>query len=153
MTTVVEPSWVTVTLDTRPPKVKVTAPASVDPPEDWDILLVADEEIGGAHLVLVDSFGTQTPLGYEAVDDRTLRVLVPSEGVSGGHMTLRGSVWDVVDNAMQVEVRGFTRKPKTIEARMTIERAYAPDLNIDHRWTIDLTMGRAFDMSLEVDDA
>lgn len=149
---VVDPSWVTLTLDTTPPVVKAQALTEVDPPSAWEVLLVADEDVGGASFALVDAYGTSSPIGYESVDDRTLRVVVPSEVISGGPARLDARVWDEVCNAVEVEVRVWVRRDPLFTADLSIGHAYDTWLTLDRAYEVESAIGRVFDVRLEMGD-
>ncbi len=148
-----DPSWVTVTLDTHPPVVAIEAEDSIDPPVAWDVLMVANEDIGGAAITVEDAYGTVTDLGHQIIDARTLRVLVPSEGLSGGPATLRGSVWDLVCNEVAIESRVFVRRLAPFEADLVISGAFDVAQNLDHAFAVEWVIGSAFEVTLTLDRA
>jgi hypothetical protein len=142
LTVAVNPSWVEIALDTRPPKLQVSAPHSITPPATWVVVVSADEDIGGAEFVLADSLGIQSVVGYEAVDIRTLRISVPSDAIPVGPLSLRGSVWDDVGNLVTMTAQSFIQGGQTM--------AFLASLDIGGAFNADLVIERVYDGELEI---
>lgn len=150
LTIVTSPAWVEIILDTKPPKVKIAAVESVTPPAAWVVRLTADEDIEGGEFIAQDSLGRAVAVGYEALDDRTLVVSVPTEGLTAGPLVLEGLVWDEVENTVPVVVQSFVQGVAAFEVEMTLGPSYDVNLRIDRAYTVEATLGRGFQVSREI---
>lgn len=134
---------VSVMLDTRPPMLTIVAEKTVEPPTDWVVEVGADETLGIVSAAIRDSLGVLTNLGYERTTDRTLRIVVPTPGLSAGRATLMLSVADEVLNLTATSTLVSINHPDT----------FGTDLSIGGSFETDLSIGRAYDVALSIDGA
>lgn len=142
---------VSLLLDTRPPKLKVSAQALVEPPDAWSVTVVADEDIGGAAFSLVDSLGTVHGVGFERIDSRTLVVVVPTTGVASDNAVLTGWVADAACNRISVGRGVHVLRERSFDVELTLARSSSVQLTLDRAFEVDLDLERSFDVEVTLD--
>lgn len=139
-----------VALDTTPPTLTVEAARDVKPPEDWVVVVRASEAIGMADAALLDPGMSITPLGIEHLDDRTLRIVVPTVGLPGGRATLMLRVTDEVLNSVQTTVAVFVLRETAFHATLDITGAYSTTLETLSAYDVMLNAEPIYSITLEV---
>lgn len=152
---------VAVVLDTTAPTLRIAAPAAVEPPDDLMVTVHADEPLGAVSMALVDSQGTLKQLGFERVDEVTLRLLVPTMSLSTGRATLLLSVADEVLNITQRSVVFTVERARAFDVNLTIEHGhdveftqhggFTVELTVEHAHGVDLTLDGAHEVILDLD--
>jgi hypothetical protein len=140
----------TIVLDTRPPTLTIEAPARIEPPDDLVVLVLADEPLGPVSMALVDALGTLTQLGFERLDPRSLRLVVPTVGLATGAAKILLSVADEVLNITQESVTVHIERERAFDVELTIEHGHDVDLTLDGGYEVTLDMHHAHDADLEV---
>lgn len=139
-----------VVLDTVAPTLTVEAARDIVPPEDWVVVVRASEPIGLADAALLDPGMSITPLGIEHLDDRTLRIVVPTVHVPGGRATLMLRVTDEVLNAVQTTVAVAVLREQAFHVSLDIAGAYSTTLETLSAYDVVLDAEPAYSITLEV---
>lgn len=129
-------------LDTRPPRLSVTAAKAVEPPEDWAVRIEADEPIGAAYLSFIDSSGVPHAVGWEREGDRVLNVLLPTAGLSSDAGVLSGWVADTACNQAAVEVEAVVNRPEPYSVSLSFHKAYGVESSLDRAYEARISFGR-----------
>lgn len=169
---VVTPSWVTIDLDTTPPLLVIDAPGIIEPPDDWIVIVRANEDLGPVGMEFTDSLGTVTRVGFERVGPRTLAVRIPTISLASGAGELKVVARDRACNATTIVTTVVITRPRAfdveftidtgLEATLTTTYAFDAEIGIDHSHDVNLTMDHAYetdtgiaaalDVTLEITD-
>jgi hypothetical protein len=140
---VVVPSWVTIDLDTTPPLLVIDAPKSVEPPDDWIVIVRANEDLGPVAMTFTDTYGAEVSVGYERVGPRTLAASIPTVGLSSGAGELKVIARDRACNATTVVQTVVLLRPRAFDVVLTIDSGIAGESS----------MSNAFDAEIDVEHA
>lgn len=133
-------SFVEITLDTHAPVLAIEAVVEVEPPDEWVVIVRASEAIGTAFFEFEDSLGSRHNVGFERIDDSTLRIAVPTVGLASAGSRLVGSVSDLVCNATVVDQPVLILRPRPFDVVFTMGHAYG----------VVVDEGRAFGIEADI---
>ena len=165
------PSWVQIDLDTTAPVLLLDAPALVEPPDDWIVLVKANEDLGPVAATFTDAYGTEVRIGVDRVGPRLLAVVLPTPGLATGPGELTVVARDRACNAATVRTTVVVQRPRpfdvvltlgpTLETTMSGDGAFEVALSVrgaltsqpslDHAFEVETTIEPALDAHLEID--
>lgn len=146
-------SWVRIDLDTTPPLLVLDAPSTVEPPDDWIVLVKANEDLGPVGVAFTDAYGTIYRLGYERVSARLLAVRVPTVGLSSGAGELSVVARDRACNATTVTATVVITRPRAFDAVLTIEPVQEAVVTVDGAFEVESLIGPAASVQETLDHA
>lgn len=141
--------YIRLTLDTRAPRLAVTAASRMGPPGPWLVAVTADEDLADASLVLTDSLGTEHSVGPVWASTRVLSALVPTVGLPTGPAVLTGWAEDTAGNRTAVIREVVIDRPLPWDAVLTIERAWEASMALADGYDATLTFGHGLDATEE----
>lgn len=150
---VLAPSWVTIDLDTTPPLLAFDAPARVEPPDEWLVIVRANEDLGPVGMTFTDTYGTVTSIGFERVGPRTLAVRVPTVGLSSGAGELKVVARDRACNATTAVQTVVLLRPRAFDVTMTIDSGITGGMTMDTAFEVTSEIGSGFDVQQTLDHA
>lgn len=153
LTPVLTPSWVTIDLDTTPPLLHIDAPASVEPPDPWIVIVRSNEDLGPVGMQFTDAYGTTSSVGYERIGPRTLAVTLPTVGLSGGAGELKIVAQDGACNPAIVVVTVAIARPRAFDVTLTVEPSISAEVGLTHSYDVESEITATIGVSLEVTDA
>lgn len=117
---------VTIAMDTDPPEVTITSAERAVYPDDLDFLICSDKPIADRAYTFVDDAWQLVRLGFESLDDRTDRVLVPSLGLAAGQGALVISIMDEVGNETHLSHTVQVVAPSPYDVALGMQPVYVP---------------------------
>lgn len=161
LTVVGGPSWVQIDLDTTPPVLVLDAPARVEPPDPWVVLIKANEDLGPVAAFFTDTSGTVHKIGVERITARLLSVVLPTVGLGSGPGELRVVARDRACNATEAFATVVIDRPRAFdvvlamdtgqEVTLSVEPAFESALEMDSGYAAVLTGDTPFETEVVMD--
>lgn len=155
--------YVTVTLDTTPPRLALVGPATVQPPDDLAVVLSADKPLSWITATFTDSLGRPFTVGGQRMSDRSFRIVVPSVEFTTGGGTLHVGALDDVCNAAVIDLPVLIDRPRVLDLVVESETAFEVKMSestpfemttvADSALAMDLFQGGAHEVALTDESA
>lgn len=115
---------VTITVDRTPPRVTITSVERAEWPDAVDFVVSSDKPITGRSYVFVDEAHQTFRLGYEALDENTDRIVVPTLGLAQGRGLFFLTIADDVGNECRMQQQVAVVSPAPFDTAIGMQRIY-----------------------------
>lgn len=131
-------------LDTRPPVVAVRAATRVEPPDNVEIIVVADEPFCWMSVEFHDSLGGVSVLGVEAVSETMGRAVLGGDGLPTGTGTIVATVADLACNETTAVAALHVARPRAFDTVLVMSPGMGGVGEMGHPYNIAAVVEPAF---------
>ena len=146
------PSWVSIDLDTTAPLLVFDAPAQVEPPDDWIVIIRANEDLGPVALTFTDATGEVSRLGFAWAGPRTLTATLPTVGLATGAGELRVVARDRACNTVVAVRTVVINRPRALDVLLSVTHTLEVAARLDPAYAVNTEVQPALSTYLEITD-